>query len=148
VDTADDVGRGASITVGEDGLGLISYYDATTHVLKVAHCTTADCSAVTSATIDSSADVGSYTSITIGPDGLGLIVYIDATNSQLRIAHCNDVACSSATTQALASNVAASPVSLATGADGLGIVAYRDTSLALKIAHLSNPLGIPYFRRR
>jgi hypothetical protein len=44
--------------------------------------------------------------------------------------------------------VAASPVSLATGADGLGIVAYRDTSLALKIAHLSNPLGIPYFRRR
>ena len=37
VDSVGDVGEHPSITVGPDGRGLVSYYDATNDVLKVAH---------------------------------------------------------------------------------------------------------------
>jgi hypothetical protein len=151
VDTANDVGRGASITVGDDGLGLVSYYDATNHVLKVAHCVNVACSSVATSTVDAGPDdVGSYTAITIGPDGLGLIAYYDATTQKLKIAHCSDTACTSATTQVIAptESVDGRGPSLTIGADGLGVIAYRDGASGVDTVHLSNPLGIPYFRRR
>jgi hypothetical protein len=43
VDTAGVVGKYSSITIGSDGLGLISYYDETNHDLKVAHCSNVLC---------------------------------------------------------------------------------------------------------
>jgi hypothetical protein len=44
VDTAGNVGIDTSLTIGADGLGLISYQDATNMELKVAHCSNIDCS--------------------------------------------------------------------------------------------------------
>jgi cell shape-determining protein MreC len=44
LDSAGDVGQYTSITVGSDGFGLISYYDATNGDLKVAHCSNTFCS--------------------------------------------------------------------------------------------------------
>ena len=41
VDSDGDVGTHTSVTVGADGLGLISYYDNTNVDLKVAHCSDA-----------------------------------------------------------------------------------------------------------
>jgi len=38
-----DVGQYTSVTIGVDGLGLISYYDVTNQDLKVAHCASALC---------------------------------------------------------------------------------------------------------
>jgi hypothetical protein len=43
LDTAGDVGQYTAITIGDDGLGLISYYDATSGDLKVAHCSNVLC---------------------------------------------------------------------------------------------------------
>ncbi len=87
------MGSYTSITIGADGLGLISYYDATNGDLKVAHCATPTCTSATITTLDSAGNVGQYTSITIGADGLGLISYYDATNGDLKVAHCSNVLC-------------------------------------------------------
>jgi hypothetical protein len=44
-----------SVTIGADGLGLISYYDVTNGDLKVAHCSDAACSSAIITTLDSEA---------------------------------------------------------------------------------------------
>lgn len=74
----------SSITIGADGFGLISYYDATNGDLKVAHCTNTACSSSTVAAMDTGGNVGQYTSITIVGDGTGLISYYDVTNGNLK----------------------------------------------------------------
>ena len=43
LDATGDVGEYTSFTIGADGLGLISYWDATNDDLKVAHCENAFC---------------------------------------------------------------------------------------------------------
>ena len=43
LDSAGNVGNDTSVTVGADGLGLISYYDSTNGDLKVAHCADTFC---------------------------------------------------------------------------------------------------------
>jgi hypothetical protein len=43
LDSAGNVGEFTSITVGTDGLGLVSYYDDTNGDLKAAHCATPFC---------------------------------------------------------------------------------------------------------
>jgi hypothetical protein len=85
------------VTIGVDGLPLISYYDNTNDDLKVSHCSDVACTSATITTLDSAGEVGQHTSITIGADGLGLISYYDFTNGDLKAAHCEDVACTSAT---------------------------------------------------
>lgn len=136
----DDVGEHTSITVGQDGLGLISYYDATNGDLKVAHCNDLACTGVTVSTPDSTGDVGQDTSVTIGADGLGLISYYDATNGDLKVAHCNDVACTSAVTTTLDSaGDVGWHTSIIIGIDGLGLISYYDsTNDDLKVAHCEN----------
>jgi len=89
------------VTIGADGLGLISYYDATNGDLKVAHCADIACTSATITALDTAGVVGEGTSVTVGADGLGLISYADWTNSNLKVAHCSDLACTSATITAL-----------------------------------------------
>jgi cell shape-determining protein MreC len=138
----NDVGRYTSVTIGADGLGLISYYDATNGNLKVAHCNDVACTSATITTLDREDDVGKYTSVTIGADGLGLISYYDATNGNLKVAHCNDVACTSANIYTLDSgdgNNVGYFTSVTIGADGLGLISYYDaTNGDLKVAHCNN----------
>ena len=121
LDSAGDVGRHSSIAIGADGLGLISYYDATNGDLRVAHCADVVCSKATVSTLDSAGDVGQYTSIAIGADGLGLISYYDVGNGDLKVAHCTNADCSAATVSILESDGNAGLyTSLVIGADGLG----------------------------
>ena len=61
LDGPGNVGQYTSVTIGADGLGLISYYDATNGDLKVAHCSNVACTAATLTTLDSAGDVGQYT---------------------------------------------------------------------------------------
>jgi hypothetical protein len=85
--------RHSSITIGADGLGLISFYDRANKDLKVAHCTDAACTAATVTTLDEFDDVGDGSSIAIGADGLPIISYFDSTNRDLKVAHCADAEC-------------------------------------------------------
>ena len=75
---------GTSITIGADGLGLISYAGAG---IDVAHCSDITCSSATTATLDIVPVAG--TSITVGGDGLGLISYRDESAADLKVAHCS-----------------------------------------------------------
>jgi hypothetical protein len=142
LDTAGDVGQHTSITIGADGLGLISYYDVTNQNLKVAHCSNLECSAATITTLDSAGDVGENTSITIGTDGLGLISYLkdDPSDGDLKVAHCSNVACTAATITTLDNpasdfNHVGRGTAITISGNGLGIVAYYDLTLGnLKVA--------------
>jgi hypothetical protein len=129
VDASGKVGDSqTSLTVGTDGLGLISYYDGTSGDLDVAHCSNLACSSATTTAMDSTNDVGRSSSVAIGADGLGLVSCSDLTNTRLRVAHCS---------------------SLAIGADGLPLVSYRDVSgTAVKVAHCPNVFCVGYLRRQ
>ncbi len=122
-----DVGKDSSITIGADGLGLISYLDVTNADLKVAHCGNTACTAATLVTLDSAGAVGGSTSINIGADGRGLISYYDGTNGDLKVAHCNDTACSAAAVATIdTTGDVGSYTSITIGADGLGLISYYD----------------------
>ena len=141
IDSSGNVGDAqTSITVGADGLGLISYYDATTLDLDVAHCSNTACSSATVTPVDTGGSVGLSASIATGADGLGLISYRDTTNNTLKVAHCADAACSSAGTSTIDTDPGVGlDSSITIGSDGLGLVSYFDNGNAdLKVAHCSD----------
>ncbi len=126
---SDQFAFGPSITIGSDGLGLISYSP-----LKVAHCSDVACSSATTAVLDSGS--AGTTAITVGADGLGLVSYPAA--GALKVAHCSNVVCSSAATATIDSVPVAS-TSITVGTDGYGLVSYQDESTEeLKVAHCTN----------
>ena len=74
VDSADNVGEFTSIAIGDSGNPVISYHDGTNADLKVAACTSVDCTGdVHIFTVDSTGDVGEYTSIAIEANGYPVI---------------------------------------------------------------------------
>jgi hypothetical protein len=81
VDSVGPFGLDTSITIGADGLPLISYYDDINDDLKIARCTTPTCTAVTATAVDTIGNVGLDTSITLGADGIPLVSYLDATTA-------------------------------------------------------------------
>jgi len=123
VDSSGSVGLHASIALGADGLGLVSYRDGTNGDLKVAHCNNAVCSSATLSTLDSTGTVGVYTSVAIGVDGLALISYYGQTNGDLKVAHCANVLCTTANVSSLdVAGDVGSYSSVAIGTDGLGLI--------------------------
>lgn len=148
-DGSGDAGQYSSIAIGADGLGLISYYDATNGDLKVAHCIDLACGSAGVNTLHSKDSVGRFTSITIGADVRGLISYYDATNGDLRVAHCADIDCQSAThTVVQSQNDVGQFTAITIGTDGRGLISYYDaTNGDLKVAHCSNSFCVPYHRR-
>ncbi len=146
LDTLDWSGEYSSITIGADGLGLISYYDegdGYNSYLKVAHCDDIDCTSATLSVIDNRLYAGIYNSITIGVDGLGLISYYDSDtgNYNLMVAHCDNIDCTSASTATVDTGGVDGDVgmynSITIGAaDGLGLISYYDFwNGYLKVAH-------------
>jgi Collagen triple helix repeat (20 copies) len=143
LDSAGQTGAGSlgtSLTLGADGLGLISYYDATNAALKVAHCVNIACTSATTTTLDSGS--GWHSSVTIGTDGLGLISYYKPAGGDLKVAHCDNAACTSATTSTIDSlGDVGESTSVTIGADGLGLISYFDNiNFDLKVAHCDNTL--------
>ncbi len=88
--------QNTSVTVGGDGLGLVSYQDTTNSDLKVAHCDNLACSSATNVVVDSFGEVGLQSSIIAGPGGLPMISYSGpgSLGAVLRIARCGSADCS------------------------------------------------------
>lgn len=132
-DPASNVGKYASIAVGNDGLPIISYFNETNFALKVAKCSNAACTAATVITLGSA--VEGQTSIAIGNNGLPVISYAHAT--ALKVYQCANAACTSGTSNTVddpANNVGTHSA-IAIGVDGFPVISYRDNVAdALKVA--------------
>lgn len=149
LDTVGNIGDFNAITLGVDGLGLISYYDSLNKALKVAHCDDTACSSASVYVLDNPTNyVGIYTDITIGSDGLGVISYQDHGSQTLKVAHCNNIDCSSATLYTVDNNKdTGGSSSITIGTDGMPIISYYDWTLqSLKVMHCSNVFCLPYTR--
>ncbi|HEV8359455.1 MAG TPA: hypothetical protein VGR28_03265 [Candidatus Thermoplasmatota archaeon] len=142
VDATGDVGQYASLTVGENALPVIAYYDATNGDLKVAACAALACDAGTTiSTLDSTGNVGREASIAIGLDGKPVVAYRDLTNGDLKVAKCGNAACSAGTaiTSVDTAGDVGRHVSIAIGTDGFPAIAYEDvTNSDLKVAKCGN----------
>ena len=93
--TLDLVGLYTSLRLDADDIPVISYYNATTQVLMLAHCADLDCSDPANInTVDASGDMGQISSLALDSAGNPVISYYDAGNGNLRLAVCNDVDCS------------------------------------------------------
>lgn len=143
-DSAAGVGTYSSLTIGADGLPVISYFDSTNGDLKVTKCGNAACSAGNTITpVDTSGFVGQHTSMTIGADGLPVISYYDMTNGDLKVAKCGNAACTGGNTITAVDTVGdvGHYTSIVIGADGLPVIAYYDvTNADLKVAKCGNAL--------
>ncbi|MBI5664777.1 MAG: hypothetical protein HZC49_06790 [Nitrospirae bacterium] len=126
VDSAGIVGRYSSITIGTDGLPVISYYDGSNGDLKTAKCGNSSCSSGnTISTLDSGGTVGSDSSITIGTDGLPVISYSDETNDDLKVVKCGTASCSSGNIiTTVDPGFVNSSTSITIGTDGLPVISY------------------------
>ena len=137
VDSADIVGWYTSIAIGNNGHAIISYYDLLNGHLKVAACTTTDCTGTaTITTVDSTGDVGEYTSIATGDNGLPVISYNDSTNTALKVAACTTTDCTGTATITVVDSTGnvGGYTSIAIGANGLPVISYYDaTNTALKV---------------
>jgi hypothetical protein len=91
VDSMGTVGYYASLALGSDGFGRISYFDSTNGYLKYAKCTNVTCSTKNILTADSTVGttmVGQppgQTSINVGSDGWARVAYFGGTNLDLRM---------------------------------------------------------------
>ena len=141
-DSGTNVGSYSSMTIGTDGLPVISYFDIAKAQLKVTKCGNGACSANNSATtVDSASGVGMYTSIAIGADGMPAIAYYDSTNGALKFARCADKDCAggNAITTVDSTGTVGKFASLAIGADGLPVMSYYDVkNSTLKVAKCGN----------
>ena len=141
VDSDSGVGLESSIAIGDNGYPVISYYDSTNENLKVAACTTTDCSGTpTITTVDSDGIVGRYTSIAIGDNGYPVISYWDNSNSALRVAACTTTDCSGTPTITTVDSdgTVGQFTSIVIGDSGYPVISYEDTSswpgIRLKVA--------------
>ncbi len=135
--TATSDGTYASITIGTDGLGLISYKDDSAGNLMVGHCLDQACTRLESTVLDP-LTTPLYSSITIGGDGLGLIAY--RSNAGLKMAHCQNIACTSADINTLM-GAPVTDISITTGTDGFGLLSFfYGSSPLVMTAHCNNQI--------
>jgi hypothetical protein len=137
--TGNDVGKYTSITIGSDGLPLISYRDQTANRLKVAHCNDIACTGATISTINTPSQ---HTSITLGADGLGVISLYDPVVGSLKVAHCSNLLCTTSTVATVEAFGAVGMFNaIAIDRSGRPIISYYDAGNGdLKLAICANTL--------
>lgn len=132
VSTADpgymgSVGFNNALTIGSDGLPVISYEMASGGYLRVTHCGNVLCnSGNTATTVDPDASINYGTSIAVGTDGLPIISYYDyGSPYDLFVAHCGNVLCNSGNTINSVYDTGGSYNDIAIGSDGLPVMSGR-----------------------
>lgn len=142
VDSAGNVGQYTSVTVDNNNFPVVSYYDVTSGVLKVAHCGNAACTAGNSIVKpDLNSSNGAQSSIKINSNGLPVIAYSDFTNSALKLLTCGNANCTANNTIVTVDNAAAvgGYPSLVLDASGKPAISYLDvTNGKLKIVRCGN----------
>jgi hypothetical protein len=134
LDSTSGAGGGTSVTIGSDGLPIISYNGnsgGSNGNLSVVHCTAADCSTHGTATVlDNTSAAQFSTSIIIGADGRPIIGYsvgfIFVLDGNLSAVHCTAVDCSThgAATVLDSTPLAGTGASVIIGTDGLPVISY------------------------
>lgn len=151
-----DAGAGASLTLDQDGIAVISYFDTVTGDLKLARCNDRGCTgSATTTLVDGDTDSGILTSVALGIDGMPIIGYLATKAGRLdpHVVHCNNSSC---TTKDTARDVGkstetATSITIAIGVDGLPFLAYGATAGAnpsdLKTIRCGDVACSPYFHR-
>ena len=141
IDSSNDVREFSSLTIGSDGLPVMSYYDASVKDLKFTQCANPSCTSGNTIAVDSAVDVGQYTAIAIGTDGLPIISYYDESNGFLKVARCGNLTCSlgNVISEVDTSADVGQHTSITIGLDGLPVISYYDvTNGDLKVAMCGN----------
>lgn len=88
-----DLGGFTSISIGADGLGVVSYERPQTDFgpVKIAHCSNVACRSATTTTVAPD-DALFGTSVATGADGLPLVAWY-GQHAGLQVAHCSNVFC-------------------------------------------------------
>ncbi|NJD55350.1 MAG: hypothetical protein FIA94_02980 [Nitrospirae bacterium] len=132
--SANNVGSYSSITIGADGLPVISYWDATKAYLNVAKCANTVCSSVASSSSFVAGSSG-HTSIAIGSDGIPVASHV--MGGQLYVARCADSNCSTISSNTPIPVGASGYTAIAIGTDGYPIIAFLQggTLMTVKCAN-------------
>jgi hypothetical protein len=154
LETAYITGKEPTLTIGQDGLGLITYSDDQLgHDLHVGHCVDIACTAITKTAPDRDFTVGNYSSVTIAPDGMPVIAYQDSYHYYFKYAHCADPTCTSASIQILdTTGPYTGPgyrSSITIDSEGLPLmIYYSERDGGLRMIRCANVYCSPYFHRR
>jgi len=139
VDTAGTTGLDPSMTIGADGLPIMSYYKSFTSYtnLIILKCGNNACTSGNTITAITTNGMGMFGSIAIGADGLPAVSYADYR--VLRILKCGNNACTSGNTITTVDtgNQIGRWNSIAIGADNLPVVIYSNYGV-LKILKCGN----------
>ena len=96
------IGSDSSITIGADGLPVVSYRNekntpvtGSDDTLRVVHCGDMACATANRTITDVDTDAGSgfSTAIAIGSDGLPVIAHRSSVSGAVRVVHCTNVFC-------------------------------------------------------
>ncbi|MEO8267382.1 MAG: hypothetical protein ABI706_17920 [Ilumatobacteraceae bacterium] len=161
VDSTSDRGQYSSLALDSLGKPVISYYDATSHRLLLAHCNDTDCAGGNDApslvvlTGEGPDDVGKYSSMALDLfDQFPTIAYYNATQGDLKLIHCTNQNCTGAQSSVLVDgtgadvganlsmtlDLASNPVISYYDATNLGLSIARCDDTACAIPAISQPL--------
>ncbi|MBI3638485.1 hypothetical protein HY227_01960 [Candidatus Wolfebacteria bacterium] len=163
--TTGNSGQSPSITIGSDGLPIISWYRAYNTNLYVTHCGNVGCSAGnTNTAIEDVTGINSKnSSIAIGANGLPVVAYLYnwfSNNNYLKFLYCGNTDCSSGNIIITPEGGPSGPwwignvISLAIGIDGLPVL-FKDNhdyssnnNESFYINHCGSVYCLPYWTRR
>ncbi|BCB78906.1 hypothetical protein GCM10022251_43770 [Phytohabitans flavus] len=149
VDASGTAGSEPSITVGRDGLAIITHErNDPDRKVVVSHCVNVLCTATTNSVLDTTGTVGGTPSITIGADGFPVVAYAHGTGPSLRVARCENLACTAATRSTVETSPSLGSLrpSVVVAPDGRPMVGYwRESEAALRVVDCGNVLCRPPF---